>query len=106
MFGRKESDPFYHSRAWKAARELVLIRDHWLCQECKRAFEAGEAQRIRQATTVHHIKPREERPDLALDLDNLESICAICHNQQHPEKGRRPGKTTEAPPAGTRVIKI
>ncbi|CAJ0571029.1 unnamed protein product, partial [Mesorhabditis spiculigera] len=38
---------------------------------------------------VHHIKPLEDFPDLALSDDNLESICPTCHNQEHPEKGRR-----------------
>ena len=55
----------------------MLERDHYWCQVCRR----------RWANTVHHIIPIEERPDLALDMDNCEAICTICHNQVHPEKG-------------------
>ncbi|MBM7681958.1 5-methylcytosine-specific restriction endonuclease McrA [Pullulanibacillus pueri] len=29
----------------------------------------------------------DERPDLALDINNLETICPSCHNKEHPEKG-------------------
>ena len=48
---------------------------------------------------VHHIIPLEERPDLALDMDNLASSCDICHNQEHPEKGGQ-GKAKAERPAG------
>mgnify|MGYP001491951708 CR=1 FL=1 len=41
---------------------------------------------IAPATTVHHILHVENRPDLALDDDNLLSVCAACHNREHPER--------------------
>jgi predicted kinase len=34
---------------------------------------------------VHHIKQLEEYPELALDPDNLVSLCNLCHNREHPE---------------------
>ena len=109
MYRGKQADPFYHSGPWLDVREVVLERDHHICQVCLRAFRAGKMRRPRQANTVHHIIPRKERPDLALDPSNLESICAICHNREHPEKGRSRGadKPENARPHGTaRVIKI
>ena len=30
---------------------------------------------------VHHIKPLEDYPELALELDNLISLCNDCHEQ-------------------------
>lgn len=86
----KKVNPFYKSTAWRKCREVVLIRDHYLCQPCLRLG------RITTANTVHHIKPLEDHPELALDEDNLESICPVCHNKEHPEKGR--GKKNEAQP--------
>lgn len=77
----KEARAFYKSKAWKQCREVVLQRDHHLCQPCLKM------QRVTAANTVHHIKPLEEHPELALDIDNLESICPSCHNKEHPEKG-------------------
>lgn len=38
---------------------------------------------------VHHKKHADEYPELAYDLDNLESLCEACHNKKHPEKGRK-----------------
>jgi len=74
---------FYNSAAWKAARLVVLQRDHHLCQPCLRK----PVPKITPADAVHHVKPLDEAPDLALNLDKLESICGACHNKEHPEKG-------------------
>lgn len=85
---------FYQSVAWRRIRQLALHRDHYLCQECLRNG------RIRNATEVHHIKPLEEHPGLALDLDNLKSLCWDCHEatKSREKKG--------AVPKGVRVIKM
>lgn len=77
----KETKPFYKSRAWLRCREYVLIRDNHLCQPCLKK------KKLTPANTVHHIMPLEEAPELALDPDNLESICPSCHNKEHREKG-------------------
>ena len=80
--------------AWRRLREAALIRDHYWCARCGR----------RPADTVHHIVPVTERPDLAMELNNLQSLCRQCHNQLHPEKGcrgRQPGL-----PEGVRVMVI
>lgn len=73
---------------------MALQRDHYLCQRCRR----------RPATTVHHRRPRDLYPELALVLENLESVCARCHNQEHPEKGQRDHEKEEL--EGIRVIEL
>jgi 5-methylcytosine-specific restriction endonuclease McrA len=77
-----EVKAFYKSKAWENCRAIVLIRDNYLCQECLRK------DKITAANIVHHIKHYEDHPELALDIDNLETICAACHNKEHPEKGK------------------
>ncbi|WPC19432.1 HNH endonuclease [Pediococcus inopinatus] len=82
---------FYHTREWQAMRKEVLSRDKGLCQVC---LKQG---RITPANTVHHIQPIRTFKNgknvitdgwsKRLDEDNLESICAACHNREHPEKG-------------------
>lgn len=101
----KESLPFYHTMAWKRVRALALMRDQGMCAECMRRFRAGYGIRPKRADMVHHIVPVKERPDLALELDNLESLCWEHHEQLHPEK--RAGRK-EAPkaPCQMRVIKV
>ncbi|MBS4198605.1 HNH endonuclease [Bacillus sp. FJAT-49732] len=79
----QESKKFYNSDAWITCRENVLIRDDYLCHECLKDPENP----LTPADMVHHIKPLEEYPGLALDEDNLTSLCNSCHNKEHPEKG-------------------
>ena len=78
---------FYTSSAWKAKRAAILSRDGYQCQRCKRYG------RLREATTVHHIKHYDEYPELALESDNLLSLCEACHNYYHPEKAKKSNKT-------------
>ncbi len=84
---------FYHWPVWRRLRVLALQRDHYLCQECLRQG------RLTKATEVHHRKSVEDFPELALSLDNLESLCWDCH-----EKTKARGK--RAAPSGVRVIRI
>ena len=72
---------FYESRRWKRLRLAVLRRDKYICQNCKRYG------RTRPAEEVHHIKHLEDYPELAMDPENLISLCKACHNAMHPEKG-------------------
>lgn len=109
MYRGKQSDPFYHSDPWLCVREMALERDHQICQVCLKQYLAGGMRKPRRATIVHHLIPRNERHDLELDLDNLQSICAIHHNQEHPDKGGshgagKPGSTR--PKMTARIIKI
>lgn len=74
---------FYHSPAWIATRQAVLARDHYLCQRC---LKQG---RITPADTVHHIVELREDWSRRLDMTNLVSLCAACHNAVHGRKDRK-----------------
>ena len=63
-----------YDRRWAAVRAIKL-RTGPLCERCGKV-----------ATVVHHVVPVEDRPDLRLDLANLESLCRSCHEIEH---GRR-----------------
>ena len=83
----KEADPFYHTALWKRAAGSARDRTYGFCRECLKLWWAGKIDRPAPADVVHHIKPRKERPDLALAAINLEPLCHTCHNRRHPEKG-------------------
>ena len=86
---------FYDRAAWKNARRAALERDGYLCQ-----LRFAGCTRI--ADTVHHVQELEDRPDLALELDNLTSCCRSCHEQtKHRDKLR-----IDNTPIGVRVIKV
>jgi 5-methylcytosine-specific restriction endonuclease McrA len=71
---------FYNSALWEHKRAEALERDNNECQKCK-----GRGK-YKRADCVHHEKHVKDRPDLALDLDNLTSLCNSCHDEEHPEK--------------------
>ncbi|WP_096269495.1 HNH endonuclease [Paucisalibacillus globulus] len=73
----KQKKTFYNSGSWKSLRKQALERDNYECQVCKRAGSYNHGQ------NVHHIKEIEFFPKLALELDNLETLCINCHNQEH-----------------------
>lgn len=100
----KEKKKFYNSKEWKAKRISVLNRDKHECQDCivrlhkavqQNTFLSAEERKIRQASEVHHIKELADRPDLALDDDNLISLCTQCHNIRHGRTVRQFAKRRE-----------
>lgn len=78
---------FYKDKRWKKKRENVLRRDKYQCQEAKRYGQNEEA------TTVHHIYPLEEYPELALANWNLISVSGKRHDTFHD---RTTGQVTAA----------
>lgn len=94
-YAGKKADPFYLSANWKRLRKMALERDHYLCQRCRR----------RVAVVVHHIVPVKECPEKMRDLSNLESVCAMCHNLLHPEKGGAVAVKDELP-GDVRIIDL
>ncbi|AJD83068.1 HNH endonuclease [Paenibacillus phage Tadhana] len=82
----KEARGFYNSAAWKKCREAVLTRDHYLCQRCL------EQKKITQADMVHHIVHLTDDWSKGLDMDNLESLCLSCHNEEHGNGGKQVSK--------------
>jgi 5-methylcytosine-specific restriction enzyme A len=60
------------SKRWPALRLAALRRDGWACVECG---ARGQLQ-------VDHRRPVREAPELAFDLDNLQSLCCACHGRK------------------------
>lgn len=71
---------FYKTKKWKHKRKEILKRDNNECQKCKSKGRYGKGE------CVHHIKHLKYRPDLALNDNNLITLCNSCHNEEHPEK--------------------
>ena len=88
------NEPFYQTKAWKLIRKKILARDHYLCQRCKR----------RPASMVHHIKALKQYPELALEPENLISLCDKCHEACHPERHQK--KDAPKKHSGVRIVQI
>lgn len=77
------TNKFYNSTDFDIAREKVLIRDKYKCQFFLGKWNDGihfpNKIKIVDANTVHHIIPIKERPDLALDINNMISLSFEAH---------------------------
>lgn len=71
----------YKTEQWRKVRLMALKRDHYACVMC------GCDVRGKGLSRVDHIIPVKQRPDLALALANLRTLCAPCDNRRHSEKG-------------------
>lgn len=68
---------FYESKKWKHIREKALKRDGYKCQISKRYGRSIPAE------VVHHVLPKEQYPQYAMELWNLISITKERHNRLH-----------------------
>lgn len=71
---RKGRAAFYRSKEWQMLRNFILSRNP-LCERCLKK------DRIVQATEVHHRIDLAHFPEGRLDPENLEPLCAKCHNE-------------------------
>ncbi|WP_062105221.1 HNH endonuclease [Bacillus niameyensis] len=82
----EQKKKFYRSSAWQELRQQALSRDNYECQWCKKEGkvtidsikEYGQRKEI--VLNVDHKYPIEHYPQLALVLDNLETLCVYHHN--------------------------
>lgn len=77
----KSTNPqFYKNRAWQNERRLYK-QQHPFCERCLmlRIYKPTEI--------VHHREYLDEEKSkdakIALNFDNLESLCFDCHNKEH-----------------------
>lgn len=81
---RESSDSRGYDAEWRKVR-AIKVEKNPLCERC---LKIGKYVPINKKVNgnygvVHHIIPVEERPDLRLVLDNLESLCFECHEAHH-----------------------
>ena len=84
-------DNFYGSKEWKDLRVQALVRDGYRCVLCGISI-AGYKQ-----SRVDHVIPRKQRPDLALVLGNLRSLCVPCDLRHDAARPGSLGKAVALP---------
>lgn len=78
---------FYNRKQWINLRKERLELDNFECQWCKQ--EGKVTTHADAVLEVDHIKEIEYYPSLALDIDNLRTLCRSCHNIRHDRLGDR-----------------
>lgn len=90
---REQKVKFYKSSEWQEIRQQALARDNYECQECKRQgrvytdqYDKDKHKRL----DVDHKQEIYMHPELALEIENLETLCVKCHNKKHKRFFNRP----------------
>lgn len=83
---------FYRSKAWEKVRLNVWLKQNCLCARCgKPVYVRGISPQIpkeKQLKGIVHHKIHLDNinvydDNIALNEDNLEGLCVICHNRLH-----------------------
>jgi hypothetical protein len=75
-----EAAKFYHSKAWHVVRTQAFERDNHTCQKC--GITEGNLE-------GNHIRPRSRFPELALVIENIETLCKFCHIEVTTQQKRK-----------------
>ena len=62
--------------SWKKLRLEVIKRYGNACLKC------GREGTKKSPINIDHIKPRKYYPELAMDIDNLQPLCAGCNREK------------------------
>lgn len=73
---RTGRDAFLYSFEWLELKRKVHNKYGYRCMCC------GFTPKDKSKSNVDHIKPRKFFPELALDFDNLQVLCARCNKRK------------------------
>lgn len=72
----KDRKKIYNSKQWKSVRLKAMVRDNFLCVECKKLGIDTEGEE------VDHIIELSDDITKAFDLDNLQYLCYKHHAEK------------------------
>jgi 5-methylcytosine-specific restriction endonuclease McrA len=67
------SSSFTRSKQWRDLRKLAIEKYGTICRLC------GAIPTRSKPLNIDHILPRKHFPHLALDINNLQPLCAPCN---------------------------
>lgn len=85
LLGYSSHNSFYAGAKWRKLRAYKLSLDPF-CRVC------GEEGKLTAANEVDHIIPIIQDETLALDLNNLQSLCSFHHKQKTSQDSRKKPK--------------
>jgi len=74
---------------WLRLSDRIRNRDGYKCTSCGMSNEECW-EKYNQSLSVHHkVKPNKYEGDDPHNMENLETLCASCHQSQHVTEGKR-----------------
>jgi len=79
---RRERMKIYNSQRWRDLRAWKMVCNP-LCEKCERKGKVTPADDVHHVISFMSTDDPVERLRLALDFDNLMSLCDWCHAEEH-----------------------
>lgn len=73
---------YYGNPKWKKLRDYYILL-HPICEECMINGRSVPAEHVHHRVPFSFFNLEEDRWAALLDVDNLECVCAQCHNEIH-----------------------
>ena len=77
---RSTDQKFYNSKRWRAERDIYR-KDHPFCERCLAKGIYRPTDIVHHKEYLDDIKSKDSK--IALNSENLESLCQDCHNKEH-----------------------
>lgn len=77
-----QSSKYYNKVQWRDLRQAYMI-EHPLCERCLREGRTTLAEEVHHKQFILSGSDDNERLDLLLNYNNLESLCKKCHDELH-----------------------
>lgn len=85
------TDKLYHTNRWERTKQLVIAREHGICQRC--------GKKILSRFIIHHTELANEQN--FFDDSRLQLLCLECHNYVTFHEGMRRTYTQEENPSSS-----
>ena len=77
LINNGDTSKFYKTKTWCELAQRKRQAEHNECERCRAVGKYSPCE------AVHHKLYLKARPDLALDINNLECLCKDCHYKEH-----------------------
>ena len=74
------NEKFYNSQKWRRVSKVFMQSKHYICERCGGVGEIAHHKIYLDRVNVH-------KPEISLNMDNLECLCLACHNAEHGATG-------------------
>lgn len=80
------ADDFYTSWTWRKCKESYKVSIGGLCERCR---AKGIIKPVDEVHHKIHLTPQNiNKPEIALNWDNLIALCTDCHKEMHRKTKR------------------
>lgn len=87
---RKQRSDIYNTKEWKALRKAYFMANP-LCERCLENGKITAGQHVHHKDSFMNYEDEQKRIVVALDWNNLMTVCVECHEEIHGNVKKKKG---------------